>query len=143
MAFVVPGAPHGKARARSTRSGHHYTPPETRAYEESVAWAIKRAMGACRPIVGPLRVELTAIYPIPASWSKKRQAEAAAWRLVPAVKPDLDNVAKAICDGGNGVAWVDDAQIVDLVVRKRYGLRPEVRVIAALLDADQTAPQQL
>lgn len=29
VSFVVPGQPHGRARARSTRTGRHYTPQKT------------------------------------------------------------------------------------------------------------------
>jgi len=31
---------------------------------------------------------------------------------------DLDNVAKSILDGLNGIAYVDDDQVVELLVRK-------------------------
>lgn len=33
-------------------------------------------------------------------------------------KMDLDNVAKSILDGLNGIAYVDDDQVVELLVRK-------------------------
>ena len=48
--------------------------------------------------------------------------------LLPAKKPDLDNVAKIVCDALNGVAYKDDAQVVKLTVHKRYSERPEVAV---------------
>ena len=34
-------------------------------------------------------------------------------------KPDVDNVAKAVLDGLNGVAYEDDAQVTDLHVMKQ------------------------
>ena len=33
-------------------------------------------------------------------------------------KPDCDNVAKAVLDALTGVAWDDDSQVVELVVKK-------------------------
>ncbi|MBQ2175307.1 MAG: RusA family crossover junction endodeoxyribonuclease, partial [Alphaproteobacteria bacterium] len=36
------------------------------------------------------------------------------------VKPDLDNLTKALLDALNDIAWHDDAQIVDLQIRKEY-----------------------
>ena len=33
----------------------------------------------------------------------------------------MDNVAKAVLDALNRVAWHDDKQVVQLTVRKRYG----------------------
>ena len=44
-------------------------------------------------------------------------------------KPDADNLAKAILDALNGVAYPDDAQIVTLTVRKRYGEADMVHVL--------------
>lgn len=49
--------------------------------------------------------------------------------LLPTKKPDLDNVAKIVCDALNGVAYKDDAQIVDLKVHKYFSETPEVVVV--------------
>ncbi len=51
--FTIPGTPVGKGRARSTRSGRHYTPEATRAYESQVAWLATAARGAAPPITEP------------------------------------------------------------------------------------------
>jgi len=67
--------------------------------------------------------------PIPPSWSKRKQDQAAAQFLRPTGKPDTDNLAKAVMDGCNEVLYFDDAQIVALSIRKRYGLVPHVCVI--------------
>ena len=34
------------------------------------------------------------------------------------VKPDVDNIAKAVLDALSGVAWDDDSQVVELTVKK-------------------------
>ena len=50
-------------------------------------------------------------------------------RLIrPIRKPDWDNVGKIICDALNGIAYRDDAQIVDALVRKFYSDTPRVIV---------------
>jgi Holliday junction resolvase RusA-like endonuclease len=132
IAFTIPGEPQGKGRARvgKTHGGHArmFTPAKTVAYEGLVAMAAQTAMGPARPFPGPLAVEIESVHTVPASWSKKRRAAALEGTERPTTKPDIDNIAKAIADGGNGVAWVDDRQIVRLVVVKTYGERPEVRV---------------
>ena len=61
--------------------------------------------------------------------SKRKQAEASGQFIRPIGKPDCDNLAKAVMDGCNEVLYFDDAQIVALSVRKRYGLVPHVCVI--------------
>lgn len=35
--------------------------------------------------------------------------------------PDIDNQMKAAADALNGIAWKDDAQIVDARLSRRYG----------------------
>lgn len=50
-------------------------------------------------------------------------------RLIrPTRKPDFDNIGKIICDALNGIAYRDDAQIVDALVRKFYSDTPRVIV---------------
>lgn len=139
VAFVIPGEPQGKGRARvgKTFGGHArmFTPQKTVAYECLVALAAQSAMAGAGPFLGPLAVEIEAVHTIPASWSKKRKAAALAGLERPATKPDWDNIGKAISDGGNGVVWADDRQIVDGRVIRRYGERPEVRVRVAEIGA--------
>ena len=48
-------------------------------------------------------------------------------------RPDLDNLVKAVVDGLNGVAFKDDAQIVNLQAEKLYhsgsgGARTEIKI---------------
>jgi len=134
VAFVIPGDPQGKGRARVGKINGHarmFTPQKTVAYEGLVAMAAQSAMAGAGPFLGPLAVEIEAVHTIPASWSKKRREGALAGRERPTTKPDIDNIAKAVADGGNGIAWADDKQIVALSASKLYGLRPEVRVRVA------------
>lgn len=42
----------------------------------------------------------------------------------PSVPPDLDKLARAVLDGLDGIAYADDAQVTQLVVRKRYADSP-------------------
>lgn len=127
LRFEVPGIPVAKGRARVTTIGGHaraYTPAKTVAYESTVALMARQAMGASSPMAGPLAVSIIATWPIPASWSKKRRES----EVFKASRPDLDNIAKAIGDGCNGIVWADDSQIVDLRCVKRYGQIPGVVV---------------
>jgi Holliday junction resolvase RusA-like endonuclease len=131
VTFTIPGNPVGKGRPRvSSRGGFSrmYTPEKTASYESRVAMAGHMAMGDCSVIEGAVMVTLEIVVPVPASWSKKKQAAALAGQVLPTTKPDIDNVEKAIFDGLNGVAWKDDVQVVDVAKRKRYGATPGVAV---------------
>lgn len=141
--FVIPGAPVGKGRHRSQalmRGGKpvlgpngrpivtSHTPEKTIAYEGLVAHEGRVAM-AGRPLLsGPVEMVLRFDMAIPKSLSKRDRAAALAGRLRPTKKPDTSNVLKAIEDGLNGVVWVDDVQVVELFVSKRYAETPGVVV---------------
>ena len=133
IAFTIPGPPQGKARARTCRNGHSYTPENTVLYENLVKTEFLRQCGRGqrirtvqeRPALG---MEIVAVYPVPSGYSKRKTVSALAGDLLPVKKPDADNVAKTVADALNGLAYDDDAQITDLTVLKRYGEDPEVRV---------------
>ena len=48
--------------------------------------------------------------------------------LMPAKKPDIDNIAKAVLDALNSVAYRDDTQIVELQIRKQYSEKPRLEI---------------
>lgn len=110
-----------------------FTPAKTVAYEGLVSLAAQQAMADAGPFACALAVEIDAVHTVPASWSKAKRAQALAGAMHPTTKPDIDNIAKAIADGGNGVAWVDDKQIARLLVTRRYGETPGVHVRVAAL----------
>ncbi|MDR8105562.1 RusA family crossover junction endodeoxyribonuclease [Burkholderia cenocepacia] len=129
--FVVPGAPIAKGRPKFARRGAHvttYTPEKTERYENLVKMAARAAMRSAAPYAGPIRLIVHIGLPIPSSWSAKKQEAAAAGAIGATKKPDWSNVVKSIEDGLNGIVYVDDAQIIDGWVSKRYSCSPGVRV---------------
>ncbi|TDV39548.1 Holliday junction resolvase RusA-like endonuclease [Paraburkholderia caballeronis] len=135
--FVVPGNPVAKGRPKFARRGAHvttYTPEKTERYENLVKLAARDAMCSAEPYPGPIRLIVNIGVAIPASWSMKRQAAAAAGDIGATKKPDADNVVKALKDAMNGVVYVDDGQVVDLWVSKRYARTPGVRIEAIELN---------
>ena len=117
--FTVFGDPQGKARPRITRNGR-FTPKKTRAYENAVRAAWKEQCGDLFFGDAPLIVTIAARFEPPKSVSRKKRGEMLAGRIQPKRKPDADNIAKAICDALNGLAYRDDAQITCLIVEKQY-----------------------
>lgn len=69
---------------------------------------------------GPIGVRIKEYREIPKSFSKKKYELALSGEIRPVVKPDVDNIAKAILDALNGVVWEDDKQIVNLSLEKHY-----------------------
>ena len=126
LTFFVDGQPQGKGRPRVTRYGT-YTPKSTKAYEKHIQETYKE-LADWTFFEGPVEVRLECTYRIPKSWSKKKQQAALNGETLPTVKPDLDNIAKAICDALNGYCWADDNQVVSLTASKHYGPNPGVMV---------------
>ena len=119
--FVVYGRPKGKGRPRFTMDGHAYTPQTTRMYEKEIRQAFREAGGTSFGTV-PVAVEIVAYYPVPKSARKSDKQEMEAGLRVPMVKPDIDNVLKAVLDGiqGDDGAFHDDVQVVSIRAEKRY-----------------------
>jgi Holliday junction resolvase RusA-like endonuclease len=113
-----------------------YTPQKTADYEAKIREEGEKVMRGCGRIAlqGPLQIDLTITLGIPASYSKKRTEACLRGFEMPTKVPDWDNVAKAVCDALNGVVWIDDKQVVDAVVRKRYGDEPCIIAIVTPLD---------
>lgn len=117
MWIFIPGKPKGKQRPRVVR-GHAFTPQETKDYELMIA-NLCRAMHG-RMIDGYVKVFIKAVYLVPKSYAKKRKEQIMRKEILPAIKPDIDNIIKIVLDGLNGVAYKDDAQVIEVTAKKTY-----------------------
>ncbi|WP_284576651.1 RusA family crossover junction endodeoxyribonuclease [Streptomyces sp. 2P-4] len=86
----LPGEPATKARPRFGAGGRAYKSDEDEQAEAATGWLLRRAFR--QPWTGNLA--LGAVF----FRSDRRRV-------------DADNMIKHICDAGNGIGWVDDAQI--------------------------------
>ena len=127
LAFTVPGEPVAKGRPRFTRSGFAYPDKKTDKYENLVRLAYVETYPDRKPAEGPIRVVITAFFPILKSWSKKKQTAATGEQIPKVTKPDLDNLVKTL-DALNKIAWIDDAQIYGIEARKTYSERPRMEI---------------
>src|SRR5262249_37446987 len=94
ITVVIGGAPVAKGRPRMTRKGFAYTPSATRKYEAHARMAAQLAMDGRPPIEAPVRIEVLAELPIPASWSERKKAEAITGTVRPTSRPDVDHYVK-------------------------------------------------
>ena len=122
VTIILAGEPRGKGRPRFG-NGRSYTDAKTQHYEAALRIAAMDAMGARRPIEGPVVVNIEARVPVPASWSQKRRQSALSGEVRPTTKPDIDNIVKT-WDALNHVVFNDDRQIVEAAVRKVYHEKP-------------------
>lgn len=117
VTLTIPGTPFAKQRARATRQGRVYTPAATVSFERTVGTLAGPLFPA--PMDGPLAVEIIATFEPPPSWSAKKRA-AMMWQPH-TQRPDLDNLAKAVLDGLNRIAFADDSQVAQQTLRKVWG----------------------
>lgn len=126
--FFVRGIPKGKARPRVTRTGHAYTPAATVAWEKQVKLAAVHAMGSTPMPDGYFVMRLTFCFTPPKSYAKKRRESLLGDGSPMPHKPDIDNLVKSVLDACNGIAYKDDAAVVEIDARKRYGEEDGVQV---------------
>lgn len=125
--FFYPCNPRGQGRPRFAGKVA-YKSSEDRAYEQGIRMAYVAAYPGRAPLQGACSVTITALYPIPKSASKKMREQMIAGLALPIVRPDIDNVYKAVLDALNGTAFADDKQVVEGLMRKFYGTTPGLLV---------------
>jgi Holliday junction resolvase RusA-like endonuclease len=127
--LTIDGEPVAQGRPRfSTRNGfvRAYDPQKSRSYKERVRLVAFDKIK--QRLMGPIKMTVDIYRGIPKSWSKVKQTQAEQGYLKPTLKPDVDNYVKAIKDALNGIAYVDDSQVVVLFISKYYSREPRVEI---------------
>lgn len=114
--FIYRGTVRGQGRPRFTRQGRAFKDKATRDYENAIRAAF---LDQCEGFYSewPLDVTIIVYRALPKSRPKRIEYEADTF------KPDLDNIAKAVLDALNGIAWRDDSQIVSINASKEPRIR--------------------
>ena len=133
--FTVIGAPVAKGRPKFARRGTFtvaYTPKKTVNYENLVKLAFMQRVGTeFIPFDQALCVRVRAYFARPKGHFGTGKNEGALKVSAPKhmmVKPDTDNVIKAVIDALNGMAFLDDKQIVLVHGSKAYSERPRCEI---------------
>ena len=92
--FTINGECVPKARPRFSKYGHVYTTPKTRAYEKIVKTTAIDNNVPC--ITTALKIKIMVYKSIPKSFSKEKRRLAESGKILPVVKPDVDNYVKAV-----------------------------------------------
>jgi len=130
--FTVYGEPVAKGRPRFSTRGKFpvaYTPAKTKTYEDEVRLIATKAKGSGSTLEGSVGVFIYITFSVPQSYSKRKREACLSGEQKHTKKPDLDNVAKALIDGMNGIIFKDDSQITSLHVTKVYGEVGKVEVL--------------
>lgn len=118
--ITVLGEPVAKERVR-VAGGRAFTPKRTKAYEAQVAWEYKKQKGKFYD-KEPVTVKIKLYFTPPKSTTKRELQKISTGQAMYMGKKDIDNIAKSILDGLNGVAYIDDRQVVELTISKEFTL---------------------
>jgi Holliday junction resolvase RusA-like endonuclease len=125
--FVLKGKWGAKDRAILTSSNKNLKPYRGQVTREAVA--ALEAAGLAQPMADkhvPVSMVMDFYFSKPPSIPKKR--------MEMVVKPDLSKIIRSTEDALIGLAYVDDAQIVEMSVRKHYGTPERVEVSVTILN---------
>lgn len=111
MRFQIDFTPT-KRRPRIKRNGQSYDPKENQREKRAMVAAFNAQCGSIAPFEGAVSVKVDIYRRMPKNRPKKVLRERDTY------KPDADNIAKAVLDAMNGLAFVDDSQVVSLSVTK-------------------------
>lgn len=125
--------PVAKGRPRFSTIGgivRTHTPKKTVDFENAVkAAAIEQMKKAGSELMdGPVSLFVRFTIGIPESWPKWKRKAASENVIAHTGKPDIDNLIKGVKDALNGVAWIDDSQIMFLNTYKMYGEVPNIKI---------------
>ncbi len=145
LEFSFSGTPVAKGRPRATVRGGDarfatlYTDDRTRKYEAAVKRVSKVVMAGKRPFDGALSVSLRFRFQPAKSLSKRATAALLSGEEAYIGTKDVDNLAKAVLDGMNGVVFRDDVLITRLWVTKIASAKAGVDVRVEPLTPQETA----
>lgn len=133
LTFTIPGQPVPQPRPRVSTwggRGRAYTPAEHGIHAFRQAVAIRATLAAkaagWKAAEGPVELSVEAVFQRPPSHLLKSGEPRP---KAPAFPPkcDWDNLGKGVSDAvtDSGAVWLDDDQVVDGRVRKRYAARGE------------------
>lgn len=115
--ITIAGEPKAQARPRFRFRGKGVYSPKTDWYKTVYADLVKHYPNLT--LVGPLHMDI--IFNMPKPKTLKR--------LYPDVRPDLDNLAKAVMDACNQAKiWHDDSQVIALTLVKMYSNTPGAKI---------------
>lgn len=128
--FVIPGVPVAKGRPKFRRTGafvQAYTPAKTLKAERLIRDCFNAMQEVPPKDYDHIGLTCNFYMPFNKSVSKKKRI---AWneKKHHIVRPDIDNLVKAIADALNGVAFKDDSAITCLDCCKIYSDSPRTEV---------------
>lgn len=121
----IPGKPYALKRPRRARHGGMFDPKENREAKRTIGAAAHCIVR--KPITAPVMLDIRFRFERPQSHFTTKGLRAIA-PTSHTQKPDIDNLVKAVLDGMNQIAWLDDKQVIEVRARKDWCVVDETEV---------------
>ncbi len=139
ITFTVPAVPVAQPRPRATTvngQARMYAAKKSHAIHDFKA-SVRHAWAETKMLAfeGPLVMKLRFVFPRNPKWQKRQPG-----RHPKPTKPDMDNLAKGVCDSLNELAYHDDAAIVRMEIEKHIaaiGEQPHVEITIEAIEAER------
>lgn len=130
--FEIAGIPVPQKQTRFIRrTGIAYNPSSKDI--QQFQWQI-RPYAPTEPLPGPIEMHLTFYLPIPKSTTGIKRIQMLNEIILPTKKPDFDNLAYLVTNALKGIVYLDDSQVTDCIIRKRYSDKP--RTVLKIIPID-------
>lgn len=127
----IPGNPVAQGRPKiAVVAGHAraYDPAKSRSWKGYVSTIAQGQM--LKEHDGPVAISIDAVFLRPQGIPKWKGTG----RFPRGSRPDVDNLAKAVCDALNGIAYHDDSAVTTLIVRKWTAAEGELPHVFIVID---------
>lgn len=134
FSILIPGKIVAKQRPRKGKSSF-YTPPKTKQYEDYVKYFVKNKMikEGIEITNQPVRFGLMIFHKFPSKWGKSKRKFFIGQQVRRPMGNDIDNIQKTVMDALNGVFYVDDSQIFEILyVRRFYAIEEGIHILAVI-----------
>ena len=138
VTFTVYGKVRGQARPRFTGVGkkrrktkrYAYEDAKAKEYKKAIAIAYREAANGAFFASGEVQMNIDVFRTMPEGYSGNIEPDV--------YRPDIDNIAKAVMDALNGVAYDDDKQVTRLTIikeqREKQRKREHMRVYVGAVE---------
>jgi Holliday junction resolvase RusA-like endonuclease len=130
--WVIPGKNGAKPRA-IVADANNKTKPYRQLVTQTVIESMQQSSSERPWAVAKVPVWLSLNFYVLKPQSAKK-------RICPAVKPDIDKLARSTMDALTGLLFADDAQVVELNCSKNYGSPERVEIVCRQMDYQPIRP---
>ncbi len=135
LQFELIGRPLPQERTRFSKQGRVYNP--SKPYEKHIQW--QAAFYAPeQPLSSAIQLDLTFYFEPPKSASAMMRRQMLNHVIHHKIRPDIDNCAYVVTNALKKLFYVDDSQIIDLSVHKRYG--HQAKTVVRITPIEEIAP---